>query len=406
MPRNGGPSIEIRLIPQISAVDLKKGRTIAVTDLKELIDIDERSSIKSLAVAADDHLLLAGMGDGRVLLGRWNSDEEIAVLGNHAETVTAVSFTSESKYAISASYDEMIKVWDLGREQPTRQLTKLDDIWIRDLAFIPGQNRIVTVSQKGALSLWDARNGNQLDSFAVDDGPCSVVRAIGDGSWLLCVQENEGGVSIWNTEPLRYLGGIDTYWGDILDATFADDEKQYMIAFPGGIEVWDTEARQLEHRSISASDIVQAALTEDGQYGVLSTKTGPVTVWNVRSRSTLARLAIDASISALALTPSLDKVAVALGSGQLIIWDIETDRAQQISAQQFHTLALSEDGRLAAGLDNKNLYLYDLETRSLITTFSSDSAITACAIDIETLTIAAATALGQVHCLSLEGWRR
>jgi WD40 repeat protein len=97
----------------ISAGDDRTIRVWNVDSGRLLRTMRERPRIKSAALSPDGKNIVVGCDDGAVAIWNVENGQELVRYASHTAPVTAVSFTSEPRYILSASDDRSIRRWPL-----------------------------------------------------------------------------------------------------------------------------------------------------------------------------------------------------------------------------------------------------------------------------------------------------
>jgi hypothetical protein len=88
-------------------------------------------------------------------------------LVGHSDWVRAVAFSPDGKYAISASRDKTLKVWNWQTGQEVRTLEGHSD-WVRAVAFSPDGKYAISASFDFTLKVWNWQTGEVIVSFTGD----------------------------------------------------------------------------------------------------------------------------------------------------------------------------------------------------------------------------------------------
>ena len=79
----------------------------------------------------------------------------------HADCIYAVEFAPDGKSIATASYDKLIKLWDVGSGKEIRTLKDHIDA-VYALAFTPDGKRLVSASADRGVKVWDVASGERL----------------------------------------------------------------------------------------------------------------------------------------------------------------------------------------------------------------------------------------------------
>ena len=132
-------------------------------------------------------------------LGVWDRQSEgILTLHGHKDKVRAVTVTSDGRYIISASADRTLKVWDLHLGCVVHTLHGHTDS-VTAVAVIPNSHCAISSSDDHSLIVWDLWSGQALTAVTLDNVLWGVAVAP-DGATILT------GDMTGNVYCLRYVG--------------------------------------------------------------------------------------------------------------------------------------------------------------------------------------------------------
>jgi WD40 repeat protein len=190
-----------------------------------------------------------------------------------------------------------IKLWDLATRKP-RLVLKHAFFCVNALVFSPNGKMLLAVGNRGPITLWDARTGNEVWSFTSHRNPSSDVVAVEaaafapDGKafatggidrtvrvwdiatrkerlalrrnrdWIISVayspdgtvlaaasgrvHDEPGDVHFWNAASGAYLGGRDARKMGVHSIHFSHDGKRLAVGAAGGpngfIDIWDVSS--------------------------------------------------------------------------------------------------------------------------------------------------------------------
>src|SRR5271166_1171910 len=78
----------------------------------------------------------------------------IRILEGHSSLVVGVAITPDGRHAVSASYDNTLRIWDLESGQSVRTLEGHSDL-VHGVAITPDGRRAVSASSDKTLRAWD-----------------------------------------------------------------------------------------------------------------------------------------------------------------------------------------------------------------------------------------------------------
>jgi WD40 repeat protein len=150
------------------------GDVIALGGYKEVRLVDTKGKVTStLGGHAEAVRALAFSGDGKLLAaagglpGRkgevkiWNGAQVTATLSGHSDCIYAVAFAPDNRTLATASYDKLIKLWDVQSGKEVRTLRDHIDA-IYALEFTPDGKRLISGSADRSVKVWDPATGARL----------------------------------------------------------------------------------------------------------------------------------------------------------------------------------------------------------------------------------------------------
>jgi WD40 repeat protein len=288
----------------------------------------------------------------------------IRVLEGHRAMVSAVAVTADGTRAVSTSFDDTIRVWDLATGDV--RVVAGHATWgfggisfDGDLAFIAGQQmkmlhvlNIVTGEAMGALDVAGtaARHGIR-DIREMHFEP--VNRRIA------CVGSDDSRIVWWNILEQR-SHVLDGHVGRVYGLVVHPDEELILSAGKDGtLRFWDLSEGVADVRSNGGSALLGLCLSADGHVAVSWGEDFEFQVWDVRGRRLASKLDGDGHRPDYAALNRDGTVLISRDDETIRVWDLVAGRCvatvydRDIVTEDWDedassgVLALSEDGRCA-----------------------------------------------------------
>jgi len=280
--------------------------------------------VSSVSVTPDGRFAISASGDKTLKVWDIKNGEVIRTLEGHTSWITSVSVTPDGRFAISASYDKTLKVWELETGKEIRTLEGHTH-WVTSVSVTPDGRFAISASLDETLKVWELCSGKKIRTLAGYIGSASSVSVTPDNRF----------------------------------AIFASEKKT--------LKVCDIKSGKTIRTLVGHTQWIRSvSVTPDGRF---------------------------------AISASHDKT--------LKVWELETGK--EIRTLEGHinwvtSVSVTPDGRLAISVSyDKTLKVWELQSGAVIAAFSADSPLWTCAVAPDGRTIVAGDGLGRVHFLRLEG---
>jgi WD40 repeat protein len=312
-----------------------------------------------------------GKKDANITLHTWvaGSGRLLQTLSGHTRTVEAVALTADGRIAVSGSWDETARVWDvasgaclrvLGRRAEESRFTgRLRDSW---------RMRVPPAGASGAglgpasptKAPSETRNSNAVTGVTLTPDGRVAVATTWDKSFYAwdiasgrCLSFRAGGSG--SPAPRR---SVEEYAG----VTLAPDGRTAVAAtWEGKLDVWDVvTGKRLRTLEGNNKAVERVLLTPDGRRAVSAGWEKNLHVWDLTSGARIRTLAGHTNdINAVVLTRDGRTAISASDDRTLRVWDIDSDRCLAIHHVGARVTSLSEirlDGRFACGTADGQLH--------------------------------------------------
>lgn len=113
------------------------------------------SPVRSVALNREETLAASGFQQGNVTLHRIQSGEQLALLGDHTDSVTALAFSPDSGLLATGSRDSNIHLYALSDSTPKRLMTFPCSGPVQQVSFHPDGRRLAfLVQNERAVRIW------------------------------------------------------------------------------------------------------------------------------------------------------------------------------------------------------------------------------------------------------------
>merc|ERR1711941_210271 len=210
-------------------------------------------------------MLISSSRDKTLIIWQLNRDGEayghpMKRLKGHNHFVSDVVVSSCGQFAVSASWDKTLRLWDLERGITTTRFTghKHD---VLSVAFSADNRQIiVSGSWDKTLKVWHLSNFGLKNNFSGHTGYINTVTVSPDGS-LAASGGQDGKAMLWDLgesahNPLHCLEGAN----EISTLVFSPNRYWLCAACGPAIRIWDLEQKELVEELK-----VQVADNEDGK---------------------------------------------------------------------------------------------------------------------------------------------
>jgi len=322
-----------------------------------------KNAVNAVAVTPDGRYAISASDDKTLKVWELASGRTVHTLAGHRNVVNAVAVTPDGRYAVSGSDDKTLKVWELASGRPVHTLAGHGGC-VNAVAITPDGRYVVSGSDDKTLKVWDLASGWAVHTLVGHKERVMVVAVTADGHYVVS-RSGDYRLIVWELATGRT---VQTSPGGVWGVTITPDGQYGVLGlFDDTLGIWELASGRVVHTLVGHKYTASAvAVTLDSQYAVSGALDGELRVWELASGRTVHTLEGHRHlVSTVVVTPD-GRYAVSATDGDktLQVWELASGR--EVQALEGHcgpvnTVAVTPDSRYAiSASDDKTLKVWEL----------------------------------------------
>jgi len=308
------------------------------------------------------------------------------VLKAHGTWVTSIStpLDEHNRTFVSASRDKKLIVWRLNEDTSESFATPMRSLGghssaVQDCAMSSDGNFAMSASWDKTLRLWDLKRGVTIRSFV---GHTSDVfsTAFSQDNRQIVSGSRDKTIKLWNTlAECKYTILTDQHSDWVSCVRFSPIEQQPLVVSCGWdkvVKVWNISECKLNYDLIGHTGVLHSvAISPDGSLCASGGKDGIAMLWDAIEGRFLSSLEANSPINSLCFSPCKYWLCAATDRS-IKVWSLENSRnvleelvpdtAVSSGLPWCTTLQWSKDGRfLFAGTSSGEIHVYEIHDSQL-----------------------------------------
>ncbi|MCC5656489.1 hypothetical protein LC608_05745 [Nostoc sp. XA010] len=280
------------------------------------------NSVNSLAFSPDGKILASGSYDNTIKLWDIGTGREIYTLQGHSNSVNSIAFSPDGKILASGSDDKTIKLWDVTTRGQILTIQAHRDS-VRSVAFSPDGKTLASGSSDNTIKLWDMRTKGQIRTLQAHSEWVRSVAFSPDGK-TLASGSNDKTIKLWDVTTGGQIRTLQGHFHWVVSVAFSPDGK---LVASGScdktIKLWDiTTGGQICTTQGHSYSVVSAAFSPDGRI-IASVSYGGIQLWDVGTAREIYTLKGHSDwVRSLALSPDGKILASGSNDKTINIWQL------------------------------------------------------------------------------------
>ena len=276
----------------------------------------------------------------------------------HIAAVPSACMSGDGRYAVSGSWDNTLKLWDVASGRCLRTFVGHAK-GVNSVCLSADGRFVLSGSREGVLKLWDVESGGCLHRFVGHNHFVLSVTLSTDGRYALSGSWDRT-LKMWDVASGRCLRTLEGHTDAVNSVCFTRDDR---FAFSGSwdntIKQWDVASgRCMRTFEGHLGSVYSVCVSVDGRHVLSGSSDKTLKLWNIENGHCLHTFEGGGGFVSLGA-----ERWYALSEGPRL-WDLASGRCLRTLEEQTHsvdTVFLSPDGRYAlSGCQENTLKFWEI----------------------------------------------
>jgi len=200
--------------------------------------------VQDVVISSDGQYALSSSWDNSLRLWDLNYGTTSRRFVGHTKDVLSVAFSADNRQIVSGSRDKSIKLWNtLGECKYTVDGEGAHSEWVSCVRFSPNAHNplIVSAGWDKVVKVWNLANCKLRTNLVGHTGYVNTVTVSPDGS--LCASGGKDGTAmLWDLNEGKHLYSLEA--GDVIHALVFSPNRYWLCAATSScIKIWDLESK-------------------------------------------------------------------------------------------------------------------------------------------------------------------
>ena len=343
------------------------------------------SRVATVVVTSDELYAISASDDQTLKVWDLQQGQEVRTLRGHTAEINNVVLTHDEGYVVSASADHTLKVWDWQAGKLVHTLSGHSHI-VRSVVLTPRGRFAISASYDNTLKVWDWQNGEELYRLEGHERQVTGVAVIHDGHNAISVG-GDGTLRAWDLESGDEVGTIFAHSDPIVALALTHDERYAItVALGRTLKVWDLQSGKEIHTFRHWSAVRAVVVTPDGRFAISASNDQTLKVWDLQQGQEVRTLrGHTAEVNDVVLTHDARYALSASRDQTVKVWDWRAGKEVRTlsgHSAQVSTVVLTPKERYAISASGDNtLKVWDWQgAKEVRTSEGHDSAVMAMAL--------------------------
>ncbi len=279
-------------------------------------------------------------------------------LRGHDDAITDAEFSPDGRFAITASKDGSVRLWDRLGEASRPTSLRGHSRGVLDILVTPDSKFLFSAGENGKVLRWELGSSEVMSNYVSLPGHSTAVGHLAvsrDGQWLVSGSA-DGSVRVWNaSSPVpksRTFPGHDAPIRAV--AINSNGSKVLAASQDGTASIWTSTAGAPGRRTVleggseeEPAQILDIEISADDAWVLTGHSNGTARLWDPSRRipalTALTMEGHEGAVSQVAFTPDSTLAITAGDDNKLRIWNLEA-QDPSLSAPTFdlHTAGITD----------------------------------------------------------------